>query len=153
MPAAFTPPLLLQVCTKLQKGGPNNATYVAGYTILDREHVVSIGIVPTNDQLTGMKFLQSLVKLLCCGSEGCSKLVCAFAVEVDGRRLFMDQTVQTTSLVQTWRFPSKDGNAMTVAWQRYDSTRGAPSVNFTASVPLPPEVWLCCHMSDTWRSN
>ena len=56
--------LLSQVCTKLQKGGPNNATYVAGYTLLDREHVINIGIVPTNDQLTGTRLFVLLLTVI-----------------------------------------------------------------------------------------
>jgi hypothetical protein len=41
------------VCTKLSRGGPNNATYIVGYTILDREHVINVGIEDIGTQLTG----------------------------------------------------------------------------------------------------
>lgn len=42
-----------QVCTKLDRGGPNNATYVTAFTILDREHVIQVGIEDIGTQLTG----------------------------------------------------------------------------------------------------
>lgn len=44
----------LQVCTKLARGGPNNATYVTAYTILDREHAIQVGIEDIGTQLTGV---------------------------------------------------------------------------------------------------
>jgi hypothetical protein len=39
-----------------------------------------------------------------------------------------------TNLVQTWHFPSKDGNTLNVTWERYNLYHAAPAVNFTASV-------------------
>lgn len=39
------------MCTLLRKGGPNNATYVAGFTILDREHIANVGIADIGTQL------------------------------------------------------------------------------------------------------
>ena len=42
-----------QVCTKLARGGPNNATYIVGYTILDREHTATVGIESLGTQLSG----------------------------------------------------------------------------------------------------
>ena len=42
-----------QACTKLARGGPNNATYIVGYTILDREHTATVGIESLGTQLSG----------------------------------------------------------------------------------------------------
>ncbi|CAL8467174.1 g6710 [Coccomyxa elongata] len=103
-----------EVCTLLRRGGPNNATYIAGFTILDREHIINVGIADIGTQLT---------------------------VEVDGRMLWLDDTVQMTSLVQSWHFPSQDGNVLNVSWERYNNYHAAPSVNFTAKAATYT-VWL-----------
>lgn len=50
----LTKSLREQVCTKLDRGGPNNATYVTGFTILDREHTAVVGIEDIGTQLSGV---------------------------------------------------------------------------------------------------
>ncbi|CAK0735989.1 hypothetical protein CVIRNUC_000673 [Coccomyxa viridis] len=93
------------VCTKLARGGPNNATYAVGYTIMDREHVANVGIDETGTQLT---------------------------VQVDGKILTLDPTVHSPGLVQNWQFPSQDGNSLNASWERLDGYHAAPQINFTA---------------------
>ena len=69
------------------------------------------------------------------------------AVQVDGKKLLLDPTVQSTALVQNWQFPSKDGNSMNVSWERYDAYHAAPQVNFTASKlapAVPGSVEISC---------
>ncbi|CAL5225282.1 g8079 [Coccomyxa viridis] len=102
------------VCTKLARGGPNNATYITGFTILDREHTAIVGIEDLGTQLT---------------------------VQVDGKRLLLDPTVHSNALVQNWQFPSKDGNSLNVSWERYDAYHAAPQVNFTARAATYT-IWL-----------
>ena len=153
MPQRHCPPshchfLLEQVCTKLARGGPNNATYAVGYTIMDREHVANVGIDETGTQLTGMRLcllctgrnLKLRIELLCklwrlLRSTKSVQLTHNFcvAVQVDGKVLTLDPTVHTTALVQNWQFPSQDGNSLNVSWERYDSYHAAPQINFTAS--------------------
>ena len=121
-----------QVCTKLTRGGPNNATYVVAYTILDREHIINVGVAATDDQLTGTSIATNALSPIFIMVVGISARA-VHAVAVDGRTLFMDPTVQATALVQTWHFPSADSHALDVSWQRYDPHYGGPSVNFTCS--------------------
>ena len=59
------------------------------------------------------------------------------AVQVDGKKLYLDPTVHSNALVQNWQFPSKDGNSLNVSWERYDAYHAAPQVNFTASMLTP----------------
>lgn len=73
-------------------------------------------------------------------------LVGAAAVEVDGRKLWLDETVQMTNLVQNWHFPSSDGNVLNVSWERYNNYHAAPSINFTASKSLRAPASICLHL-------
>lgn len=127
----------------LKRGGPNNATYIVGFTILDREHVIQVGIADIGTQLTGGGTELLLPVLSAPTAQRISDCfynnalsVAHAAVEVDGRKLWLDETVQMTNLVQTWHFPSKDGNVLNVSWERYNDYHAAPTVNFTASKAL-----------------
>lgn len=55
--------------------------------------------------------------------------------------------MQSTALVQNWHFPSKDGNALNVSWERYNSFHAAPQVNFTASERTNPLPLIVLHRS------
>lgn len=50
----FTDSVVEQVCTKLARGGPNNATYVTGFTVMDREHTAVVGIDDAGTQMTSV---------------------------------------------------------------------------------------------------
>ncbi len=112
------------MCTLLRRGGPNNATYIAGFTILDREHIVNVGIADIGTQLTGG--LISTVK-----PGAVFGIFASFTKP--GASQGANPACALTADNKTIPVGCSGGGWPNVSWERYNNYHAAPCVNFTAS--------------------